>query len=135
MQLKRDTDYALRLLLCVAKYSEKNGISVSDLSRYASVPRATAHRLCSKLTDAELLKEIKEDTRSFYSVRDDIMNKTLLDVVLATEETVDMFAVFDHSTEVFICGKNEFVLAEHQLTQSLGSISLQKLINRAAAVR
>ncbi len=132
MQLKRDTDYALRLMLGVAKYADENGILLVELCRHASVPQTIASRLCSKLVKTGFLRENKAGSQSLYFAGDDIRNKTLLDVVQAIEGTADMFAVFDHSTELYACGKYEFALAERQLAESLGGISLQRLINQAA---
>ncbi len=135
MQLKRDTDYALRLMLGVAKYADENGILLVELCRHASVPQTIAARLCSKLVKAELLKENKTESQMTYSGGDNFQNKTLLDVVQAIEGTADMFAVFDRSTELYACGKYEFALSERQLTESLGGISLQKLTNKVATDR
>ena len=135
MQLKRDTDYALRLVLGVAKYADENGILLVELCRHASVPQTIAARLCSKLVKAELLKENKTESQMTYSGGDNFQNKTLLDVVQAIEGTADMFAVFDRSTELYACGKYEFALSERQLTESLGGISLQKLTNKVATDR
>ena len=133
MQLKRDTDYALRLMLGVAKYAGENGILLAELCRYASVPQTIAARLCSKLVKAGLLKDNKANNQPLYFAGDNIQNKTLLDVVQVIEGTVDMFAVFDHSTELYACGKHEFALSERQLESSLSGISLKKLINKATA--
>lgn len=58
MQLKRDTDYALRILLCVAKENSQNGegMTAIELSKSVSVPAAITARLCRKLAEAKLLR-------------------------------------------------------------------------------
>ncbi len=133
MQLKRDTDYALRLILGVTKYADENGISLFELCRHASVPQAIAARLCSKLVEGELLKESAREDRSVYFAGDNIQRKTLLDVVLTIEGTADMFAVFDHSTELYTCGKREFAMAERYLEKGLSGVEIQRLTNKNAA--
>lgn len=133
MQLKRDTDYALRLMLGVAKYADENGIPLAELCRHSSVPQTIATRLCSKLVKAGFLKDNKANNQLLYFAGDNIQNRTVLDVVRAIEGTTDMFVVFDHSTELYACGKHEFALSQRQLESSLSDIRLKKLINQAAA--
>ncbi len=130
MQLKRDTDYALRLILSTAEYAGENGISLPEMCKQATVPRTIASRLCPKLVGAELLKERCISKQPVYFLGDDVHGKTLLDVVLATEETVDMFAVFDHCTELYTSVKDEFESTEQKLIKSLSEVNLHKLIKK-----
>ncbi len=131
MQFKRDTDYALRLLFSAAKHGGEGGISLSELCIHSAVPRAIASRLCPKLVESDFLKESKEKSRAIYFVGENIDEKTLLDAVLATEESVDMFAVFDRTTDLYACSKDAFAEVEQRLIKGLSEIRFRELIEKS----
>ena len=57
MQLKRDTEYALRILMCVAR-QEDGRMTALEISKRTAVPASIAARLCQKMTDAKLMKSV-----------------------------------------------------------------------------
>ena len=131
MQLKRDTDYALRLLLCTARQTQENtsGISLQTLSKETHVPITIATRLCSKMEDADLLKIANSSEKSKrYLLGEDTINKTLYDVICAIEGHRDIFAVFDRTTELFSIGKARFQIAQGQFEDAMNEVTLQQLI-------
>lgn len=130
MQLKRDTDYALRLLLCAARQTcgKASGISLQDLSRETMVPTAIATRLCLKMTDADLLQPaVNSGKAKRYLLGKGAMNKTLYDVICAVEAHNDIFAVFDRSTELFSSGSSYFQRVEQELESALNKVTLRQL--------
>ncbi len=130
MQLKRDTDYALRLLLCAVKYADqKNSITLFELCSRTAVPITIASRLCHKLSEAQLISEYIIGGRAHYTVYDDALSKTLFDVIQAVEGNGSLFSVFDRSTEMFSCCRQYFQAAEQCLTDSLKGLTLQDLKN------
>ena len=64
MQLKRDTDYAIRILLVMAEPAlskkELQGLDLKTICEKTSVSRQIAIRLCGLLSDAGFIK--KEET-------------------------------------------------------------------------
>ncbi len=127
MQLKRNTDYALRILLCVAEYPDENGIPLPKLCKHSSIPHTIAVRLCRKLVDENILTETTIGNRTFFAINPGANNITLYDVILAIEGTVDLFAVFDHSTELYMqCGDNLNII-EEWLTKGLKEINIREL--------
>lgn len=123
MQLKRDTDYALRLLLCTARQTRENtsGRSLQTLSKETHVPATIATRLCSRMEEADLLRIAYGSGKSKrYLLGEDAMNKTLYDVICAIEGHRDIFAVFDRTTELFSSGKAYFQIAEGQFEKAMG---------------
>ena len=131
MQLKRDTDYALRLLLSLAKHTHtgEEGVSVQTLSREAQVPITIANRLCSKMEQAKLLHAVHApDKTANYLLGDDTLCKTLYDVVCAVEGLCDLFAVFDRTTDLFSDRQPLFQTTEQQFVGVLHSMTLQQLM-------
>lgn len=133
MQFKRDTDYALRLLLCAARQRQADPpeIPVQVLSREAQVPLTIANRLCAKMVDAELLRTVNSAGNARgYLLSENAMSRTLYDVVCAIEGHSDLFAVFDQSTELFSNGQVHFQAAEGQFESALSKVTLQQLIEQ-----
>lgn len=134
MQLKRDTDYALRILLCVAKENSQNGegMTAIELSKSVSVPAAITARLCRKLAEAKLLRAadlVNGGVR--YSLRQGALKKTVLDVICAVEDQKNLFAVFDRSTELYSICKDYFDEVDQQLMELLKAMTIFELLVKA----
>lgn len=137
MQLKRDTDYALRILLCVAKENAQNraGMTANELSKSLSVPPTIIARLCRTLTAAKLLDASYPDSGGIkYDLRRGALQKTVLDVICAVEDHGDLFAVFDRSTELYSICKDYFDEVDQQLADSLKSMTISELLGKAKKI-
>lgn len=127
MQLKRDTEYALRILMCVAGQKD-GGITVLEISKHTAVPASITARLCQKMTDAGLMKSVSISKKSTgYLISEDALNKTLYDVISVVEGHSELFAVFDRTTEMFSAGLQYFEGTEEKFTDLLKQLTLQKL--------
>ncbi len=127
MQLKRDTDYALRLLLCAARNADPKGISLQELCRQTLVPRTIAARLCHTLAQENILKENSIESHLYYSFNYMASEKTLFDIIQTTEGTVSLFNVFDRSSEVYVDCKDNLRMIEQWFASGLKQISIQDL--------
>ena len=132
MQLKRDVDYSLRILLCIMQNkklnTEKCGMTVFELSRLTDIPVTIVSRLCKKMQGAKWLKAIKPtDGNVKYTYYNDTRNKTLFDVIQVVEGHSDLFSVFDKSTDFYSSCKAYFDSAEQKFVSCLTAISIQEL--------
>lgn len=130
MQLKRDTDYALRMLLYLARQEDsgESGIAVPEISRQTSIPVAVASRLCKKLENARLLKMVESaGHRAQFAPHNDVLDKTVFDVICAAEGNCSLFAVFDKTTELYAAGKDVFETIERKLADALAHITIGEL--------
>lgn len=137
MQLKRDTDYALRILLCAAKQNPANGVGMtaSEFSKNTSVPVTIAARLCRILADAEFLNATgPREGCVRYTIRQSALKKTILNVICTVEDQGDLFAVFDRSTELYAVCKDYFNEVEQQFSDSLKSITIAELLGNAKKI-
>lgn len=130
MQLKRDTDYALRILLFIAKQKSQDGagVTIAELSKNTAVPTTITSRLCRKLSDAGFLDPVDKCTK--YTIPYSALKKTILDVICAVEGYGNLFAVFDPSTELYAICKDYFGQVNQQLENSLKSITVADLIDK-----
>lgn len=135
MQLKRDVDYALRLLLCVAKQKQtkgkKNGLTVLELSKNTAIPMTIVSRLCNKMKEERLLKVQELCTNNIeYTIGRNTLNKTLFDVIRAIEGCSGLFSVFDKSTALYKHCQPYFEKIERQFEVSLEDITLKELLEK-----
>lgn len=132
MQFKRDTDYALRILLCLAKQEELGTkLSVYDLSKETLVPATIASRLCKTMKEAKLVQAEKKSNGTIkYGMGKRMLNKTLYDVVQAIEGNINLFAVFDKRTELYVCCKDVFTDVGRQSVDVLKGITIRDLIEK-----
>lgn len=130
MQLKRDTDYALRIILYIVKQSEpeKTWLSIYDLSKNTAVSPAIIARLCRSLAEAKILNVTPSTDKTVkFALRRGAMKKTVLDIIRAVEGHNDLFAVFNRSTELYCICKDYFDETEQQFTDSLEALTIMQL--------
>ena len=133
MQLKRDTDYAIRILLVMAEPTlnkkELERLDLKSICEKTSVPRAIALRLCNLLSDAGFLKKEETDGNTIYMSENDLSEKTVLDIIDAVEGQSNLFAVFDRRAEIYT--KYGFALASVNaaLSDELNKITIQTILD------
>lgn len=135
MQLKRDTDYALRILHCLkdpieGAPKERRGLTQSEIAAQAKIPRATVGRICDCLCESEMICFARdgENDAKLYSLTDGLNRKTLLDVVEAVEGTGKLFAVFDRKTPMYRGGEAVFDSVQAGCEGLLAAVSLGDLL-------
>lgn len=129
MQLKRDTDYALRILFCLTKQygGKKEKLTIQELCQNTRIPKTIVFRLCCKLEEANLLKTTDTaEGYTSYSIESETLNKTVWDVIQATEGNCNIFAIFDRSTELFCHCKDSFEDTNRLLTEALKCMTLKE---------
>ena len=66
MQLKRDTDYAVRILYCLNQNyatdnsGEKKGVTLSEIAMQTGTPKLVAGRVCDSLKEKGIIFSISE---------------------------------------------------------------------------
>ncbi len=108
MQLKRDTDYALRILFCIgenraADPKAEKGLGVPALHTQTDVPRISLKRLCDRLVEKKILLSQKTaGGESRYFPGRDLSQLSLLEVIRAVEGSAPLFAVFDKKSRFYV---------------------------------
>lgn len=107
MQIKRDTEYALRILFamgerCPEKDGPMTGLSINEITMSSGVPRVGVDRLCRRMASAGLITERKGGGGELlFCSSQDMRRATLLDVMKITEDGISLFAVFEKNSPFY----------------------------------
>lgn len=133
MQLKRDTDYAIRILLVMAeptlRKKELEKMDLKTICEKTSVPRPVALRLCNLLSDAGFIKKEESDGNTIFIQENDLLEKTVLDIIDAVEGQSNLFAVFDRRTEIYTKYGLALASVNTALSEELNKITIQTILD------
>ena len=135
MQLKRDTDYAFRVLYCLnerykaTRGRARRGLTLTEIASRAGIPKTAAERVCSGLYEKGLIN-LSVGKNHYYSAANHLLNYSLLDVIEAVENTGKIFAVFDRITPMYKSCGEQINLAQEKCEQMLASISVGSLLGK-----
>jgi len=131
MQLKRETDYALRLLIkmsggAVCADSVK---SVRELCVEADVPYIIASRILSNLKEKGVVCIAdSEKSKSGYYLNENASRLSLYELILIIEGNAELFAVFDKSNSAYDLCRERLLMTEKEVQYRLCDVSLTDLI-------
>lgn len=133
MQLKKDTDYAIRILLVMAEAvqekKETQGWKIKAISENAVVPRQIALRLCNLLSDAGFIKKEEADGCTTFIPGSGLLEKTVLDIIDAVEGQSNLFAVFDRRTDIYTKYGLALASVNAALSDELNTITIQVILD------
>ena len=108
MNLQRNTDYALRIIICILKLCSnktiyRHGISMYNICVQTGVQNFTASRICELLCQKNLLLSsyATDGSSSGYLPSESLERLTLLELINIIEGNTDLFALF-HTDNKFI---------------------------------
>jgi len=136
MQLKRDNDYAMRILFCLKETivfgEDKQQISftLSEIASKCGLMRTSTRRICDCLAESGLIHISKTDGtgETAYYADPSMLKRSLLDVVEAIENTGKIFAVFDKKTRMYKKCRNKLERVERKCERVLATAFLEDLI-------
>lgn len=135
MQLKRDTDYAIRILLVMAESAQSKKelqiLSLKTICEKISAPGQVTLRLCNLLSDEGYIKKEEIDgNTAMYMPEEKLFDTTLLDIIHTVEGQSDLFAVFDRRAEVYEKYGPALASVNEVVSDELSKITIQSLLNR-----
>ena len=135
MQLKRDTDFAIRILFSIKADFEKKGaegagLTVSELSARTGLPKLTVARLSEHLEEKGMLKALPDQPgaeRVYYSANG-FLGYSLLDVIEAVEGNCRIFSVFDKHNPSYRKYGGQLEKLENDIETLLANVPLSRLL-------
>lgn len=135
MQLKRDTDFAIRILFCLnlnhaADHPAiRKGVTISEIAVQTGTPKLVAGRVCESLKEKGMIYLIDEPfaTEKAYYSTEELLNYSLLDVIEAVEGTGEIFAVFDKRSEAYKKCEEQILKIQKKTERLLAKATLGSL--------
>ncbi|MBQ8975461.1 MAG: Rrf2 family transcriptional regulator [Oscillospiraceae bacterium] len=134
MQLRRDTDYAVRILFCIKEDYDRrkrkgSGLTLSEIAAHVGIPKLVAGRLCERLSAGGIIKSKmeQESEEKIYYTTDGLSSKSLLDVIEVMEETGKIFAVFDKRSSMYKSCEDSLQQVQSSLENVLKGTALKEL--------
>lgn len=135
MQLKRDTDYALRILMCAAeqkknKKSFSGGLTIQEISARTGMPRVSVDRICRCLEKSKLIvKATGVRGENVYFADDRTPELSLLEIIEAVEKETQLFAVFDKKSDMYRMHEAFFREVQLEIEKTLSEATVEKITN------
>ena len=137
MQLKRDTDFALRILFCLKQNHDKKdaegpgGLTLTEIAKRAGVPKLAAGRICDCLQARGMIRLSggQEHTEKAYFSAEELLTFSLLDIVEAVEGTGQLFAVFSRNSSMYRSCGDQIMKAQQRAEDVLAKTTLDILFN------
>ena len=109
MQLKKDTDIALRILYCLYQNNSGNdlgtarGLTLLEIATQTETPLIVIRRVCESLKARGIITLLSEfDSEEIsYCASKELLEHSMLDVVEAIEGNCQIFAVFDQRSLLY----------------------------------
>ena len=131
VQLKRDTDYALRVLSSIRESGQTDrrarGLTQLEISRQSGIPRLAVGRICLHVKAPQTAGGQETGDPRYYTP-DGFAGLTLLDVVEASEGTGKIFAVFDRQSPMYRECEEQIRAVEDTVEQELRNVSLKTFL-------
>lgn len=134
MQLKRDTEYALRIMLCIAEELQNSdrqkGFPSTLVLEKTAVPLVSFYRICRSLEANGLIcNGIKEDGVKWIYPGKDFWSQNILSIGEAIEGTMMLFAVFDKNSYFTQAYGEKLKDVQNSLNEVLSKTTISELIN------
>ena len=135
MQLKRETDFAVRILFCLNKCrikssgSRKTLLTLTEIASQTGVPKTVAGRICDYLIQKGIIESyvISEKQEKGYCPTDEFLDFSLLDVIDAVEGTAQLFSVFDKGSPAYKCCEAQIQGVHKAIEKTLTDLTLRFL--------
>ncbi len=133
MQLKRDTEYALRILFCLGEQRLTRrrviGLTAQQISARSGVPKVGTDRICRLLEKSGLIRcRTNRSGDTVFLARPSFAKSSLLDVIQITEPGTQMFAVFDRSSPFYTAAAPQLQRLQEAGERLLTEITLGDLL-------
>lgn len=135
MQLKRDTDFALRILFCIKQNQDKKdaespgGLTLTEIAKQTGVPKLAAGRICDRLQVKGMIRLSgeQEHMEKTYSSTEELLTFSLLDIIEAVEGTGQLFAVFNRNSSMYRSCRGQIMKAQKRAENALAKTTLDIL--------
>lgn len=134
MQLKRDTDYALRLLLRLREKAAlpEQAISLRELSAETGIPFRIGSRILENLKEKNVVSTAEAGKGMIgYYLHENARQLSLYDLIAVTEGNAELFATFSKSDPAYRLCRETLQVTETEIKNCLSHVTLSGLLENA----
>lgn len=133
MQLKRDTEYALRIMVHMAEHLKGNGkqtgIPSTNVIANTGIPIVTFNRICGCLEDNGMIrKEIDENGEKWLYPGHRFWEQSILSIGEAVEGNMKIFVIFDKNFNLSQSYGKKLQETQNSLDHILSQTTLESII-------
>jgi len=133
MQLKRDTEYAMRIMVYIAEHlkqsGKRTGTPSSTVIANTGIPMVTFNRICSRLEDTGMIrKEISKDGEKWLYPGNGFWEQSILSIGEAVEGNMKIFVIFDKKSYLSQSYGEKLQEIQNSLDQILSETTLASIV-------
>jgi len=133
MQLKRDTEYAMRIMVYIAEHlkqsGKRTGTPSSTVIANTGIPMVTFNRICSRLEDNGMIrKEISKDGEKWLYPGNGFWKQSILSIGEAVEGNMKIFVIFDKKSYLSQSYGEKLQEIQNSLDQILSETTLASIV-------
>jgi len=134
MQLKRDTEYAMRIMIYIAELQKENGqqagVPSSNMIAKAGIPIVSFNRISDRLEEKGLIrKEASVEGESWLYPGSGFWKQSILSIGEAVEGNMKIFDVFDRNSYISQTYGKVLLETQRDLEQILSEKTLESILN------
>lgn len=135
MNLQRDTDHALRIIICIVKLCSnkavyRQGISMYNICIQTGVQKINASRICDTLCQKGLLVSAlpKDGSTPGFLPAKDIEKLTLLELIDIIEGNTNIFALFNTQHKFMEPNKTLLMTINNNIDSYLSQVCIRDFL-------
>ena len=133
MQLKRDTEYAMRIMVYIAEHlkqsGKRTGTPSSTVIANTGIPMVTSNRICSRLEDTGMIrKEISKDGEKWLYPGNGFWEQSILSIGEAVEGNMKIFVIFDKNSSLSQSYGKKLQETQNSLDYILSKTTLESIV-------
>lgn len=132
MQLKRESDYTLRIAIFLTREQiaeENKGIKFKNVCAQTGVPLTVAKRICGMLAEKNLIEIIDDNSCVMIMAKPGLKNKTIYEILDISDDGGSVFAVFNRKNKQYENCGSVFNTIDDQIHRSFKQITVGTLAN------
>ena len=133
MQLKRDTEYAMRIMVYIAEHlkqkGKRTGTPSSNVIANTGIPIVTFNRICGRLEDSGMIrKEVGEDGEKWLYPGNGFWEQSILSIGEAVEGNMKILVIFDKNSSLSQSYGKKLQETQNSLDYILSKTTLESIV-------
>ncbi len=132
MYFKRDTDYALRIMLCLAKAKKekKSGLMLREISWETNIPMTASRRILNIFIENGFVSFYEQNGRgSTFFICENTDELSLMDILRAVEDNTEILGNFDKENKIYNTYNDLLPYIERKIYHQFENMTLNQILS------